>query len=98
LQLDKPAQQILSTPIPAQAHDPARMAGQVRHLLSRRSVIDSDDRCVARSSEILVRWAESHSAYRSYEPAERVRQFTCGVVEDVDAAVLVARGGYFTVG
>jgi hypothetical protein len=66
------------------------MSSQIRDLLSRRRVIDSDDRCIARGSEILIRRAESHSADGSHEPAERVRQFACGVVEDVDAAILVA--------
>jgi hypothetical protein len=86
----EPAEQILPTPIPAQAHDPARMPSQVCHLLSRCRVVDSDNLCIAGSSEVLVGWAESDSSHGLDESAERMGHLARGVVEDVDAAVLVA--------
>lgn len=74
------------------------MSGQVRHLLSRNRVVDGDDLCITGSSEILVGRAESDSSYGLDKSAERVGHLARGVVEDVDAAVLVARSGHLTIG
>lgn len=73
------------------------MASQVCHLLAGRCVVDSDDRCISSSREILVRRAERNGADRLHEPTQRMRQFTRCVVEDVDAAVLMARSSHLTI-
>lgn len=74
------------------------MSGQVRHLLSRCRVVDGDDLCIAGGSEILVGRAESDSSYGLDKSAERVGHLARSVVEDVDAAVLVAGCSHFTIG
>lgn len=66
------------------------MPSQVLDLLSRRRVVDGDDLCITGGREVLIGRAEGDSSYGLDQSTEGVCHLACSVVEDVDAAVLVA--------
>ena len=92
------AEQELAAPVPVDAHDPAAVARQVRHMLTALRVVERDDARVAGRREVFVRGAEAHRADGFDQPRERVCEPPRRVVEEVQGAVLVARGGEVAVG
>lgn len=57
-----PTQQVFSTEVPIQSHDPAAMSCEVCNLLSRLRVIQCNDPRVTCSSQVSVCWGELHGS------------------------------------
>lgn len=74
------------------------MTGEVGDLLTTLCIVKRNDAGVSCGGEVAIRWAEFHRADGLDQTRERVCEAAGGVVEDVDAAVLVARCGHLTVG
>ena len=74
------------------------MPGEVSNLLARKRIIERDDSRIARRGKEFARRAESDGAHGFEEAGEGVSEALGAVVEDVDAAVLVAGGCHCAVG
>lgn len=89
LSIQTPAQQIFSRVTPAQACNPCIMALEVRNLLARHVVVETNDSRITSSSQKLSTRTKSHGPDRLDEARKRVQKASSVVAEDIDIPTLV---------